>query len=305
MSDLDVRRSFNALIDALRRCGDVEAARRTAELAVASGYWRRPDQRPIHFIPDLPAQPVHRAGAFYLARYFDAHAETIRKEILSGLGETGVGLTPVEEPLVGTGAWELAVFYEGGLRNSLTCERFPHTAGVIEAAPEEIRQAGMVMLSWLHSGTHILPHCGFSNARLRLHLPLRVADGAHMRIGDRIVTWEQGRSLVFDDSFEHEVRHDGHEPRLVLLVDLFHPALGAQDRRDFVALFGVDPMRKAAELLRGVGLNALALGSDGTMHVRFSEEQDRRIRRHMAESGVRAIRLGANDIVAVDREDAL
>lgn len=31
--------------------------------------------------------------------------------------------------------------------------------------------------------------------------------------------------MVFDDSFEHEVWHNGTETRLVLIVDVWHPDL--------------------------------------------------------------------------------
>jgi hypothetical protein len=42
---------------------------------------------------------------------------------------------------------------------------------------------------------------------------------------------------AFDDSFEHEVVHMGERPRVVLVVDLWHPALTPED----VAVLG-DPV---------------------------------------------------------------
>jgi aspartyl/asparaginyl beta-hydroxylase (cupin superfamily) len=50
--------------------------------------------------------------------------------------------------------------------------------------------------------------------------------------------WQEGEVLLFDDSFEHEVFHDGVGPRVVLIVDVWHPQLTAeglreQVRRDF------------------------------------------------------------------------
>jgi Aspartyl/Asparaginyl beta-hydroxylase len=39
-----------------------------------------------------------------------------------------------------------------------------------------------------------------------------------------------GHAIVFDDSFEHEVVHNGHNDRYVILVVLKHPqVLGGQD----------------------------------------------------------------------------
>eukprot|EP00466_Bigelowiella_natans_P001279 jgi/Bigna1/138250/aug1.43_g12958 len=36
-------------------------------------------------------------------------------------------------------------------------------------------------------------------------------------VGDEWRTWEEGKCLLFDDSFEHEVKHDGDSERIVLL----------------------------------------------------------------------------------------
>ena len=35
--------------------------------------------------------------------------------------------------------------------------------------------------------------------------------------------------LAFDDSYRHEVRHDGTRRRVVLVVDVWHPALSAEE----------------------------------------------------------------------------
>ena len=109
-----------------------------------------------------------------------------------------------------------------------------------------------VFLSFLPPATSILPHCGPTNQRLRLHLPLRLprtADGSAsccvLRVGGfsssnngvagdegavthRIVEWEEGKVLAFDDAYEHEVvcsaECHGAAGRLVLVADIMHPA---------------------------------------------------------------------------------
>lgn len=49
-------------------------------------------------------------------------------------------------------------------------------------------------------------------------------------------TWKEGKFIVFDDSFEHEVWHDGTEPRLVLIVDVWHPELTEEQKRTLTAI---------------------------------------------------------------------
>lgn len=44
-------------------------------------------------------------------------------------------------------------------------------------------------------------------------------------------SWEEGKVFIFDDSFEHEVWHNGTEFRLVLIIDVWHPELTAGEKR--------------------------------------------------------------------------
>ena len=44
-----------------------------------------------------------------------------------------------------------------------------------------------------------------------------------MRIHDREVGWAEGECLVFDDTYRHEVTHDGDSPRVVLLIQVKRP----------------------------------------------------------------------------------
>lgn len=79
----------------------------------------------------------------------------------------------------------------------------------------------------LRPGTHILPHCGTTNRRLILHWCLEGCDGIKFYVGNepplRSYGGGDGSAVVFDDSFEHAVKHDGDKARFVLLVVLAHP----------------------------------------------------------------------------------
>ena len=51
-------------------------------------------------------------------------------------------------------------------------------------------------------------------------------DGVRVRVGNEWRRYEVGRTMVFDDSFEHEVIHGGEADRFVLYTVLHHPELG-------------------------------------------------------------------------------
>ena len=48
--------------------------------------------------------------------------------------------------------------------------------------------------------------------------------------------WEEGKVLIFDDSFEHEVWQDAASFRLIFIVDVWHPELTPHQRRSLPAI---------------------------------------------------------------------
>ena len=44
-----------------------------------------------------------------------------------------------------------------------------------------------------------------------------------MRVKDQLPTWEEGRSVLFDDSWNHEVFNSSDDLRVVLIVDVLRP----------------------------------------------------------------------------------
>lgn len=45
-------------------------------------------------------------------------------------------------------------------------------------------------------------------------------------------SWKDGEIIIFDDSFEHEVWHNGTDFRLVLIVDVWHPEITSTEKRN-------------------------------------------------------------------------
>jgi len=73
---------------------------------------------------------------------------------------------------------------------------------------------------------HIPAHRGAYNGLLRYHLGLIVPEpraACRIRVADRMCHWSEGKSLVFDDTFNHEVWNDTEGTRVVLFVDFARP----------------------------------------------------------------------------------
>ena len=98
----------------------------------------------------------------------------------------------------------------------------PQTAALMREIP------GMTtaMISILSPRKHILDHRGPYKGVLRYHLGLIVpedAEACRIRVGEDIRHWQEGKSMVFDDTFNHEVWNDTDETRVVLFVDVLRP----------------------------------------------------------------------------------
>ncbi|NDI46768.1 aspartyl/asparaginyl beta-hydroxylase domain-containing protein [Goekera deserti] len=299
-ADVEVRRRYAELVDVLLREGRGEAARSVADLAVSHGVWSHPLQRPVDFHPGLEPRPVYDATQMWFVAHLESWFPAIRAEVDARLRDAGspdgsAGFAPVDEPLLSAGRWDQVVLYEAGRRQEEACAMFPVTAAAVAEIPEATTMGpGVVTLSLMQPGSRVRPHCGRTNAQLRVHLGVRVPGGASMRVGDEWVTWEEGRCLVFDDSFEHEVRHEGDKPRLILLIDVLHPDLTEDGRRRVLGRRATVEQQVAAFMLEN-DLDAVESGANGVV-MRPSAGSSALIRRYMVETGATAVRRDASGI---------
>ena len=72
----------------------------------------------------------------------------------------------------------------------------------------------------------IAPHYGACNLKLRCHFPLFVPEEAFIKVAGESRPWEEGKMLIFDDSYEHEAANlSPDKERVILLIDIWHPDL--------------------------------------------------------------------------------
>jgi len=111
-------------------------------------------------------------------------------------------------------AWR--VFFP--LRNA---ERCPRTSEVIRGIPNVLQ----AFFSILEPHKSVPAHCGPGMHYLRYHTAFVVPEvnPPSIRVKDRHYTWREGESLLFDDSWEHEVSNDSDGIRVVLITDVMRP----------------------------------------------------------------------------------
>lgn len=293
-----IRERCRELIDYCNGAELTDLARDCIDVAIRHGLWNDPAQRPIDFDPRLSPQPVYEAEQFPVCRYLELHCRIIQAELVARESGSEAAFLPVEEPLVSAGGWDEVVFYEGGIRYETAARAFPATAAVVDELPQDVRQCGVIMLSRLRPGTHIMPHCGLTNRRLRVHLGLRIPQDAVLRIADRFLQWEEGKCLIFDDSFEHEIWQFGQFSRVVLLVDTPHPAAAGT----MVHPGCTELEQRIATLLKQRGLRRMAREAEtGRLTLEPDDSNARLIRRIMAELNAASVGLDEHGELVCDR----
>jgi ornithine lipid ester-linked acyl 2-hydroxylase len=131
-------------------------------------------------------------------------------------------ISPEAQKITQDDKWKTYWFYAYGRKIAGNCRRCPETARLIESIPG-IKTA---FFSILTPGIHLPEHRGPYTGVLRYHLGLivpRQKEACRIRVGSDVAHWEEGRSVVFDDTYPHEVWNDTDEERVVLFVDFARP----------------------------------------------------------------------------------
>jgi aspartate beta-hydroxylase len=199
-------------------------------------------QRPSFFhFPDIPASPYLAREQFPWIDSFEAQTIDIRRELSSLLpGSDGrervFGSAALEanhlRGLKQPPTWNGYYFYRHGERRNDNCDRCSRTAAALDSLPLcRIREHGPeVLFSVFTPGTHLLPHRGVTNIRVVAHLPLVVPENCQLVVGGEPHCWQEGRVVVFDDTYEHEAWNRSGKTRVVLIFDLWSPYLSEAER---------------------------------------------------------------------------
>src|SRR5581483_9460803 len=180
------------------------------------------------YIPGVPARTFSDPSEFEWAHVLEQEYPAIKSELMRVLGDAGSGFKGyMSESQYRHTGWNTFNFFFYGKKFEENCEKCPHTTAVLESLPRFERDH--IMFSALNPHTRIPPHTGPMNGILRAHLGLVVPQGCYIRVGPDERTWEEGKVLVFDDSFEHEVFNHSDSVRIVLFMNFWHPCFSEQE----------------------------------------------------------------------------
>jgi hypothetical protein len=203
----------------------------------------------IFYYPYLAQRQFFERDEFEWVEALEAETPAIKAE-LEALLAAGADFQPYveDEPnrprrefhgLHGDPSWTALYLWRHGRPVEEIAARCPNTMAALAKVPmsQISGQTPSVLFSRLTPGAHIPPHRGMLNCRLIGHLPLIVPDGCTLRVGNETRRWEEGRLLIFDDSFEHEAKNPSGETRIVLLFDIWRPELDDDEKAGISSIF--------------------------------------------------------------------
>ena len=118
--------------------------------------------------------------------------------------------------------WKTYFLKGVGMDCEENASRCPETMKLLAKIPN----ATTAFFSILAPHKYIPSHRGAWAGILRLHLGLQVPeprDQVRIRVANEICLWEEGKCLIFDDTWNHEVWNDTGGYRVVLFVDFERP----------------------------------------------------------------------------------
>jgi len=209
-----------------------------------------PRQQPTFlYFPDLPPSAYLERSLFPWIPALEAKTDAIRAEMLALLpSDQGLERVFTSDELEQVNlrgldvppSWNGYYFFRHGERREDNCRACPRTTAALTALPlAQVREHGPeVLYSVFTPGTHLLPHRGVTNTRVVAHLPLMVPDQCVLNVGGERHHWQEGRVVVFDDTYEHEAWNHSARTRVVMIFDIWNPYLTEVERSAVTDLIG-------------------------------------------------------------------
>jgi len=223
--------------DALFRSGREQEAGEWYQRGADRGFFFSKYQRSLYNVDRLKSRPfwtAQEAKVTDIVKKLESNWKAIRDEALKVMNVQEGLFVHEEESLRNTGEWRQLTLFSRGKKHG-ECERTPKTCQLVSKMTRAAGcKRGQIKYSIMQPGTHVWPHTGPTNCRLRMHLGLVIpttGNGTRLRCADETRTWHEGKVMIFDDSFEHEVWQDADSYRIIFIVDIWHPDLTDAEKK--------------------------------------------------------------------------
>eukprot|EP00826_Nyctotherus_ovalis_P011617 TRINITY_DN13022_c0_g1_i6.p3 TRINITY_DN13022_c0_g1~~TRINITY_DN13022_c0_g1_i6.p3 ORF type:complete len:232 (-),score=66.13 TRINITY_DN13022_c0_g1_i6:167-862(-) len=201
---------------------------------IASTAIARPAPTTLYY-PGLQSNQFHDLARFSFTEVLRENLKAIQSEFAYLKEVYKVNdYTPVEDKsVVAQGNMQWMTFWDFGKPNEDVRKLCPRTTKLLETIPDLVSTTpyGRSFFLRLGPATSLRPHSSSTNIKLRCHLSLSVPGEGFLRVGGKFAQWEEGKMLVFDGSYSHElVNLDKDKEKSILAFDVWHPDLTKEER---------------------------------------------------------------------------
>lgn len=167
------------------------------------------------------------SASFPWVAELETNWQAIRRELETVLVDRAAlpnmqDLSELQYTIVKEKVWKVFAFRAYGTRIEENCRRCPETSKLLDRIPE----LEVAFFSVLEPGAHLNAHRGAYKGLVRAHLGLIVPEpheNCRMQVGNETIYWQEGKCVLFDDTYRHEVWNDTDGVRVVLLIDVPRP----------------------------------------------------------------------------------
>lgn len=222
----------------------------------------------LFYFPGLTSTPWHKPEDFPFVKQLEENYSTILEEYLALEEEStdknmySRSLRPEAESdykmkqsehKLHDGKWDWFSYITKGEKQNRFKKLCPKTASILDNIEPLLYSTpfDFTFFSILRGKSKIASHYGPHNLRLRVHFPLIVprkskvngkatsndAPLSGIRVGGEVREWEEGKAIIFDDSFEHDAWNNSDDRRVVLLIDIWHPEIELKERAALQEMF--------------------------------------------------------------------
>ncbi len=166
-------------------------------------------------------------GTFDWVAGVERHHAEIRRELMSVLRFQDAipnfqDISTEQAVITNDARWKTFFFTVYGRRMEKNCAICPVTSSALSGIPGMTTAFFSILLPGKSIPIHRGPFCGV----LRYHLGVKVpapADSCGIEVGGERAHWQEGKSLIFDDTYLHRAWNASDQVRVVLFVDFRRP----------------------------------------------------------------------------------
>jgi aspartyl/asparaginyl beta-hydroxylase (cupin superfamily) len=173
----------------------------------------------------VPTTPYIDTSHFSWSQGLEVNWLDIRAELDALQAQGGEVLplaqvSPDHRRVAGDGKWKSFIFEAYGYHVPSNRALCPRTSELLDKVPGLV----LAMFSIMEPGTYVPLHKGVSKALINGHLALDVPAGdCAIEVGGETQGWENGKLLMLDDTFPHQVWNRTEQSRTVLFIQVRRP----------------------------------------------------------------------------------